>query len=151
MFKWFWTIFSLGAPDWLFPWYGCGLHIKWSGFNSYVATVFFSCPYSLITTLIYDSYHVFWQKMTICLWGIHSGHMFLSVNVILLDIVNAFQIWSTLAGYERLDRGFEQIRNGEGTLLLNKHYEVLQTLLWSRIMICFWKFFKYPVNFSIFG
>ena len=75
--------------------------------------------------------------MTICLWGIHSGHMFLSVNVILLDIVNAFQIWSTLAGYERLDRGFEQIRNGEGTLLLNKHYEVLQTLLCSRIMTCF--------------
>ena len=67
--------------------------------------------------------------MTIRLWGmIHSGHMCLTVNVILLDIGNAFQIWSTLAGYERLDGGFEQIRNGEGTLLLMKHYKVLQTL-----------------------
>ena len=142
MFKWFWTIFSLGAPDWLFPWYGCGLYMKWSGFKSYILpTVFFSCLYSLIYHLnLYDSYHVFWEMMTIWLWGIYSGHIFLSVTVILLDIVNAFQIWSTLAGYERLDGEFEQIRNGEGTFLLKKHYEVLQTLLWSRIMTCFWTY-----------
>ena len=55
---------------------------------------------------------------------IHSGHMFLTVNVILLDIGNAFQIWSTLAGYERLDGGFEQIRNGE-FLVLRKMWSII--------------------------
>ena len=33
--------------------------------------------------------------------------------VILLDIAKAFQIWSTLAGYEELVSGFEQIGNGK--------------------------------------
>ena len=31
------------------------------------------------------------------------------IDVILLDIANFFQIWSTLAGFEELARGFEPI------------------------------------------
>ena len=36
-----------------------------------------------------------------------------TIDVILLDITNAIQSWSTLAGYEELLGGFTLIRNGE--------------------------------------
>ena len=37
----------------------------------------------------------------------------LHIDVILPDIANAFQIWLTLSGYEKLTAGFVATRNGE--------------------------------------
>ena len=62
------------------PWWCSGYayvwYIKWRGFKSYIPpTVFFCFLSSLIYYFkLWDSYHVFWVKMTIWFWGIHSSH-----------------------------------------------------------------------------